>query len=112
MKIEDFLELTWKNFDKFGLTQQGWTFHLDDSLYCTYGYCDGKNKLICFAEKFIVQQSKENCEALILHEIAHAMTVYEQVDHGPIWKEVCLRIGGDGQKYSSCKVRRSNKIYA
>lgn len=109
MNQEQFVEMVWENFDKFNLTQQGWTFEINPKIYKLQGLCIYNDKLIIFSEKYIQQRTIQENKNLILHEVAHSL-VGPNYGHDKVWQEKCILIGGDGRPTSSCQVRNSRAI--
>ncbi len=69
----------------------GWKIYFgnDDSVGAT---CWHDIHAIELTESFILDNAKDVCKNLILHEIAHALTGWE-AHHNEAWKAKCVEIG-------------------
>ncbi|QOQ39666.1 SprT-like domain-containing protein [Trueperella pecoris] len=79
--------------DGHGLT----TWHLSiDRAKRRAGYANHSRKTISLSRPLIELYSPEQVRLLVLHEVAHAI-VGPTHGHDEIWREACVRIGGDGR---------------
>jgi hypothetical protein len=76
-----------------------WNVTIDRSL-TRAGLCIYDKKTISFSVHLILNQeiSWNQKHTVILHEVAHALVGFA-AGHGDIWKNKCLEIGGDGQRF-------------
>ena len=68
-----------------------------DNAKSRLGVCKNRKSyfIIALSEAFIEQMTEEEVKNTILHEIAHALTPYQ--NHNKIWKTIALAIGCDGE---------------
>ena len=64
-----------------------------------FGVCRYNNKRIELSEHLIPNCKKEAVINVILHEIAHAVT--RGHNHDIVWKNMFIKLGGDGQRCGS-----------
>jgi predicted SprT family Zn-dependent metalloprotease len=99
---------------RFNLAKLGWTFewnHLEE----TPGQCRRDNKVI-YISKFVVERADENLDfwrRIILHEMAHAIDVETRgySDHGNIWEDICIQLGGIASSKVELKWHKDSLIY-
>jgi hypothetical protein len=65
--------------------------------------CCPEESKIWISSVYLPDMKEDEFRNIILHEIAHVL-VWKQYPenkkpHGPIWKKICLSIGGTGEKY-------------
>lgn len=73
----------------------------------TLGQCRSKRQLgsykcssvILISFGYVVNHPWEDVRGLLAHEIAHAKLPTE--GHTPMWREVCISLGGDGKTYDT-----------
>lgn len=68
-----------------------WKFEFDRAKRRA-GCCHYSTKTITLSRYYIVHNTYEEIKDTILHEVAHAICG-SGVGHGPVWKQVCIRIG-------------------
>ncbi len=75
----------------------GWKifFSKNDSMG---GMCWHDERTLEFGENFILDNSKDVCKDVFLHEIAHVFTGWEG-HHDDIWKAKCVEIGACPNEY-------------
>lgn len=82
--------------DFWGLTEQGWTFKLlgkdTENAYARAFYWP---RTIVFYRSQVLYLTGEQLENLIKHEIAHALTGPQEVEHGKVWFQKYREVGGD-----------------
>ena len=98
----------------FNLARLGWTFEWNAE-YTAPGQCRSDNKVI-YLSKFILERADENLDfwrRIILHEMAHAIDVETrgQSDHGNIWKDICIQLGGIASSKVELKWHKDSLIY-
>ena len=77
-----------------------WTGRINNRLEKTFGQCNSRKHKIELSRKLIKINEEKVVRLVILHEIAHALTPFS--GHNRNWKNVCLKLGGDGKtRYSS-----------
>lgn len=64
------------------------------------GSCSYTKREIALSGVFIRLNDAPRVRLTILHEVAHAL-VGRQAGHGPIWRNKCIEIGGDGKQYAT-----------
>jgi predicted SprT family Zn-dependent metalloprotease len=79
-----------------------WSFSWDKAVR-RIGGCHHRHKKITLSRKLIEINNLIECQNTILHEIAHAIAGYE-AGHGPLWKEVCIKIGARPERCYDAKV--------
>ena len=52
-----------------------------------------------------------NLRNLILHEIAHILTENEEQHHGPRWRNLFRKMGGDGETCVECFITKSDYLW-
>lgn len=75
----------------------GWGVEFDNAKRRA-GQTRYNTRKISLSKYFIESNTMDRVRRTILHEIAHALT--EGHNHDAVWKETCLRIGGDGRTTS------------
>lgn len=79
-----------------GLTKKGWRFEFDRSVR-RFGACHWRTNKITLSQKLTTLNDEARVRQTILHEIAHALAG-PRAHHNAVWKAICIRIGGDGQR--------------
>lgn len=75
---------------------EGWTFKFDTAM-CRFGNCCHYPKVISLSEKLTLLNDEFQVRDTILHEIAHAIAGFK-AGHGPIWKDVCVKVGAKPER--------------
>ena len=78
---------------KYGLSDYKFEF---DNAVSRFGYCSNTNKIISLSKKLTELNTEQAVIDTILHEIAHALTPYQ--NHNEVWQRVCKAIGGNGER--------------
>lgn len=86
------------DFDEVWKDHEAWRFRISKRMIDTIGRTDEGKKEFAFSRAYIEFYDEVEVKKTILHEIAHALTPMEE-GHGEQWKEICLKIGGDGEEY-------------
>lgn len=76
------------------MTEHGlddWIFRFDNAKRRA-GCCQYSKKTITLSYEFVLRNNEIEIRDTILHEIAHALAG-PRAKHGPLWKEMCKRIG-------------------
>jgi len=89
MDLKKLEEAATEKFTKHNLI--GWTFGLAKSKR-RLGVCKHRSKRIEISEFYAAHNPEESVLDTLLHEIAHAIAG-PKAGHGPVWKEVAVRIG-------------------
>jgi len=89
MDLKKLEEAATEQFSKHGLA--GWTFRLADTKR-RLGVCKHRSKRIEISWYYATHNPEESVLDTLLHEIAHAIAG-PLAGHGPVWKEVAVRIG-------------------
>jgi predicted SprT family Zn-dependent metalloprotease len=71
-----------------------------DTAKTRLGRCSYTKKLISLSEFYVVNNSFDDIQNTILHEIAHALSflVFKERGHGHIWKSLAIQIGCSGER--------------
>ncbi len=92
------------------LIEQGWWFDFNTMKQCL-GYCWGPPKKRIEISIYYARGVEDEAalRRLVLHEIAHALV---GVNHGhdSVWREMSLRIGGDGLRCTANPVPAPGKV--
>jgi len=78
-----------------------WYFSFDRSIR-RFGACHYGLKMITLSEALTLANKPELVRTIMLHEIAHALAG-RGTNHGKKWQQICLSIGGDGNRCYSTK---------
>lgn len=78
-----------------------WRFRFDRSIR-RFGACHYGLKMITLSEALTLANKPELVRTVMLHEIAHALAG-RGTNHGKKWQQICLSIGGDGNRCYSTK---------
>lgn len=97
MTIEDYKKLITNEMNLTGLIERGWRADISKRFHRALGKCCFGSKKIILSEYFVLANSAARVRTTILHEIAHALAG-SKAKHGPEWKAVCLKIGGDAKR--------------
>lgn len=73
-----------------------WTFEWDNA-HVRFGCCFYGSQRITISKPIASVNSDEAVMRTTLHEIAHALAG-RMHHHDHVWKEICIRIGGDGKR--------------
>ncbi len=93
--------------DQHNLTDEGWTFEFNNTKRIM-GQCSYTNKKIYFSLNFI-NNSWEEIEDTLLHEVAHALAPGE--GHNHVWKSTARSIGANPIRcYDSTVVKSAAKF--
>lgn len=79
-----------------GLTALGWKFKFDRAVK-RVGLCTYSTKTISISAALLPNLTEHQVRMTLLHEIAHAHCG-PRAGHGPVWRRMCLAIGGDGKR--------------
>ena len=99
-----------------GLTD--WIYVRNNRLTKTAGRCRYGYRIIELAGWFIDNNTDDEIDLTIAHEVAHALT--QGSGHGIVWSAKCIELGGNGQQYYNMgdrnvnnpnRTRRSSKLY-
>lgn len=96
MKLNDAQALAQDLMRQHDLTQKGWRFEFDSSVR-RFGACHWRTNKITLSEKLTTLNDETRVRQTLLHEIAHALAG-PKAHHNDVWKAICIRIGGDGQR--------------
>ena len=80
------------------LAQHGlddWSLHWHDN-GAMAGRCNRSAKIITLNRRILLDTDARNSRETLLHEIAHAHTDDSLPDHGRVWYEKLIEIGGSG----------------
>jgi len=107
----DLIEL--KNFAqiemaKWGLTQKGWVFDLDNAKR-RLGVCNYRDKTIKVSKEYAQNNEEKWVKDTVLHEIAHALTPGH--NHDRVWKQACIKVGARpkrGKELTEIKQTKGN----
>lgn len=69
-----------------------WTFGYDRATRRA-GQCDYTRRRITVSRRLMQLYSPHEARDVVIHEVAHALAGKE-AGHGPVWREVALRLGG------------------
>lgn len=64
--------------------------------------CKNNNFTVNFNLKYLEKYYDRIVSEIIPHEIAHVATIYmydENANHNWLWKELCLKLGGNGEEF-------------
>ena len=86
-----------QEMEKHGLLDRGWTYGIHHHRN-QVGVCSDDRKMIAISHKYAASNTEYAIIMVIRHEIAHAL-VGGWHDHDEVWRQCCLRIGGNGQEY-------------
>lgn len=111
MDIDSFIELAWEQFDKFGLTNNGWAIETNPQYSKHLGVCFQYDKVIVISEKHIEQSSRKDIKDTLLHEIGHAL-VGPGFGHGPVWQRKAIELGIIPSAFMDCQIRKTRAILA
>src|SRR5580658_9496690 len=89
MDLRELEAIASQELTKHGLN--GWSFGWADTKR-RLGVCKHATKRIEIAEYYALNNPPETVLDTLLHEIAHALAG-PGARHGPVWKEVAVRIG-------------------
>ena len=92
MNLVDASRLARELMDQHGL--EAWTFELDAAVRRA-GMCSYARRRISLSAPLARIHDERQVRDTILHEVAHALAG-PRAKHGPVWREVALRIGGSG----------------
>lgn len=73
-----------------------WRFEFDRSVR-RFGACHYGLKMISLSKALTLANDEAKVRTVMLHEIAHALAG-RGTHHGKKWQQICLSIGGDGQR--------------
>jgi predicted SprT family Zn-dependent metalloprotease len=90
------LKLARELMDQHGL--RGWNLRLGNGQR-TIGRCNHTIRSITLSKHLIRWNGRDVVTDIILHEIAHALTV--RPGHGERWKAICTRIGAKPQRIAT-----------
>lgn len=91
----DIKQRVMQELNKQGLTD--WVYRRNDRLTSTAGKCKYGYRIIELAGWFIDNNTDEEIELTILHELAHALT--RGHGHDIVWSNKCKELGGNGLRY-------------
>jgi hypothetical protein len=74
----------------------GWRFRFDKATR-RFGCCDYTRRTISLSRRIVLLNDADRVRATVLHEIAHALAG-PGTGHSRQWREIALRIGGDGRR--------------
>ncbi len=94
MEKSDVIKLAEGLLDKHGLTTDGWRLAFNRRR-TTWGQCWYDAKIIYLSIYFVEFNDEPTVRKTLLHEIAHALCPGHF--HDRVWKQTCLRIGGDAR---------------
>ena len=80
----------------------GWTFAFNRAKR-TMGLCRHLERRIELSVYFVLANDADSVRDCILHEIAHALAGLAE-GHGPIWREICLRIGAKPERCGDARM--------
>lgn len=84
--------------DLHGLIEGGWSFRFNRAKSYA-GLTDLDNMEISLSGSMVDVVSPSSVRETILHEIAHALTGYdERAEHGPLWRAKAIEIGASGEE--------------
>ena len=86
-----------KLMKKHLLSENGWTWNWNNRK-TSYGYCDQRNLVVSISQCHVELYNWKETIDCILHEIAHGLDEPTHRPHGPIWKKICIKIGGTGRR--------------
>lgn len=109
MEIEDFLEIAFEQFDKYGLTQAGWVVETNPRLIRTLGVCVYADRIIVMSERHLQQSSKAEILDTLGHECIHAI-LGPGYGHGPEWQKLCIQNGINPMPYANCFIRKRDYL--
>ena len=84
----------------------GWTFAFNRAKR-TMGLCRHVERRIELSVYFVLANDADSVRDCILHEIAHAMAGLAE-GHGPIWREICRRIGAKPERCGDARMPDGN----
>lgn len=106
------LKIIWKfkSGHSVQLSSNGFTFEWDKRSKKRLGYCNYTYTTIGLSQSIIELNllNSNEIRAVILHELAHAITfvLYGETGHTKNWKEILIYIGGDGKvRYDARKLK-------
>lgn len=73
-----------------------WSYELSGRLKRVAGQTRYNQEKLVFSKMFIQYHDEADVKLVILHELAHVLT--EGHHHDSVWKAMCKKIGGDGQR--------------
>lgn len=90
----------------------GWSFGFDRAV-TRLGACHYHKRMITLSSVVLRNMTDAQVKNTILHEIAHAKAGHA-AGHGPVWRSICLSIGGDGKRCGDAgvSVREQEAKYA
>lgn len=77
-------------------------FFESENLTIAYVDCKNNNFSVNFNLRYLKKYYDRIVSEIIPHEIAHIATIYmydENADHNWLWKEICLKLGGNGEEF-------------
>lgn len=89
-----------------GLIGIGWSFRFDNAKR-SLGQTNYAKKTISLSRHVTPLIDEEKVRLTILHEIAHAHTPGH--GHGPVWRRMCIAIGGDGKRCTELSFEETPK---
>jgi hypothetical protein len=96
MKRSEAQALALDLMSQHGIIALGWTFKFDRASK-RFGLCSYTNKVISISGPLTDLATEHQVRMTILHEIAH-VHAGARAGHGPVWRRMCLAIGGDGKR--------------
>ena len=75
-----------------------WRFALDDGQRRA-GACFPVRRLVTVSRQFALEAPWDEVRDTVIHEVAHALTPGH--DHGPVWRQAALDLGGSGRRTHS-----------
>ena len=97
IKLHKIKEFALEEMDKWGLTEQGWSFVWDIKAVRRYGQCRYSKKEIGVTKKLANINTIEESKDVVLHEVAHAMTGRGH-GHDNVWKRWCRKVGATPER--------------
>lgn len=80
---------------------EDWRFDFDTAIR-RFGACHYGLKMITLSSALTLANKEPVVRSVLLHEIAHALAG-RGTNHGKKWQQICLSIGGDGNRCYSTK---------
>ena len=90
-KLIEIHQFAMEQMEKWGLIEENWKFVWDNKAVRRYGQCRYRQREIGITKKLALINTIEESKDVVLHEIAHALTVGH--GHDAVWKRMCVKVG-------------------
>lgn len=96
MQNEDGSRRCFVFYEDMATLTEPWTFKFNRGMR-QKGLCYYQRRTIELSKHLVLLNDEESTRKTLLHEIAHALCGAKH-GHNALWKRVCLRIGGTGER--------------